>query len=299
MLRRTLVCLALLAAAGAQAAASGFLLGLDYSEWGPNPGLAMAMDGAGALYVLSACTASSDNSPSCVTKLSSDGKTILWQYNLGLFASAMAVDPDGGVYIVPQPPFGVQQVSLSVEKLTADGTGVQWQTQLGTYAAQFDYSALVAVDSSDRAFVAAGVGTLSGGSTAGIYLIRLSPAGAVDSTSVLPVAGWLKALAVDPPGANVVVAYEAFPGASIARLAPNSGTWASVNLPHAVQDPALAVAPNGDTVVYAGDLNLNWFLQRIDPAGKAVFSEAIAAATGAEIGRTGAGRGRKRLHHWL
>jgi uncharacterized protein (TIGR03437 family) len=287
MLRSTLLSLTLLSMASAGQTAPGFLLGLDYSEWGPNSGLAagqIAMDGAGALYVLSACTTSSDNSPSCVTKLSSDGNTILWQYNLGLFASTMAVDPEGGVYIVPQPTFGVQQVSLSVEKLTADGTGVQWQTQLGTYAVQFGYSAFVTVDSSGRAFVAAGVGTLSGGSTAGIYLIRLSPAGAVDSTSILAVTGWPTAVAVDPAGADVVVAYEVFPGVSFARLIPNSGTWAGVNLPHAIQNPALAVAPNGDAVVYAGDLNANSFLQRIDPAGNVVFSEAIAATNGAAPG---------------
>ena len=282
MMRKIVVCLALAGAASAAAATSGFLLGLDYSEWGLNAGQ-IAMDGTGALYTLSACTTAS-GSTSCVTKLSADGKTILWQYNLGFYTMAMAVDPNGGVYVVPQPPFNVQQVSLSVEKLTADGTGLAWQTQLGTFASEWGFTAVIAVDAGGRAFVAAGVGTAPGASSAGIYLIRLNAAGAADFTSVLQATGSPTAVAVDPAGSNVVVAYQANPGSSFARLIPYSGIWGTVVLPHAVQSPAVAVAPDGDAVIYAGDLNSNWFLQRIDPAGNVVFSEAIAAATGAATG---------------
>src|SRR5580692_7686936 len=57
VLRRTLVCLAILSAAGL-AATSDFRLGLNYTEWGPyiGAGQQIAADSSGALYILSTCT---------------------------------------------------------------------------------------------------------------------------------------------------------------------------------------------------------------------------------------------------
>ncbi|MGA2154475.1 MAG: hypothetical protein ABSH37_08665 [Bryobacteraceae bacterium] len=98
LLRRALICLALLSAAG-QAATSGFLLGMDYSETAPDP-LALivwapiAADAAGELYIQSTCTISGVVS-ACITKLSADGQTILWQQTGAGFPSTMAVDPSG------------------------------------------------------------------------------------------------------------------------------------------------------------------------------------------------------------
>ena len=94
---RTLLCLALLSANGATAATSGFLLGVDYSEWLAPNARQIATDRSGALYILSAFAISTDTPPSWVTKLSADGKTILWQNKLGFAVSTMAVDPNGGV----------------------------------------------------------------------------------------------------------------------------------------------------------------------------------------------------------
>lgn len=101
MFDRTLLCLALLSASGATAATSAFLLGVDYSEWLTPNARQIATDNSGALYILSAFPISTDTPPSSVTKLSADGKTILWQNQLGFAVSTMAVDPNGGVYVAP------------------------------------------------------------------------------------------------------------------------------------------------------------------------------------------------------
>ena len=67
--------------------------GVDYSEWLTPNARQIATDNSGALYILSAFPISTDTPPSSVTKLSADGKTILWQNQLGFAVSTMAVDP--------------------------------------------------------------------------------------------------------------------------------------------------------------------------------------------------------------
>ena len=98
-----LSCLALLCAA-VMAAEPAFLLGGDYSEWlYPNAGeMRIATDSSGALYILSVFPGASLNSPPVfrVTKLSADGKTILWENDLGFATDQIAVDPSGGVYLL-------------------------------------------------------------------------------------------------------------------------------------------------------------------------------------------------------
>lgn len=86
MLRREL-CLVLLSSA-VLAATSYVPLGIDYTEWGPylgavsaSPVQQIAADGSGDLYVLFLCSLA-DNAPSCLTKLSADGKTVVWQNTL-------------------------------------------------------------------------------------------------------------------------------------------------------------------------------------------------------------------------
>src|ERR1035438_6707239 len=95
------VCLMLCSVTGAMGSSpTGFLLGVNYSEWlnfPANNGAEIATDSSGSLYILSYSTSST------VTKLSADGKTILWQNQLGFVASAMTVDPKGGVYPVSVP----------------------------------------------------------------------------------------------------------------------------------------------------------------------------------------------------
>ena len=102
------------------AASSGFLLGLDYSEWADPTTRQIATDASGNLYILFLCT---NSNLSCVTKVSGDGKTILWQNALGFAAGAMAVDPRGGVYVTPFVT-DAQPLNPFVEKLSADGAGV-------------------------------------------------------------------------------------------------------------------------------------------------------------------------------
>jgi hypothetical protein len=75
MAARAFLYLTLFSVAVAMASSSGPLLAVNYSEWVNFPldivGAQIATDNAGALYLLSNVT------PSTVTKLSADGKTIL------------------------------------------------------------------------------------------------------------------------------------------------------------------------------------------------------------------------------
>jgi uncharacterized protein (TIGR03437 family) len=266
-MRGLLVCLAL--ASAAVAAPASTPLGLDYSQYGPygiqGPGY-IAADSTGALYTMMPCP---PNEPStyCVTKLSADGATILWQNNLG-FAGAMAVDPTGGVYIAGDPNAQYSPV-IVVEKLSADGSSIAWQTVLnGTYGEPGTVIGL-AVDSTGRAFVSCSR------QNAG-EVVRLNPSGGIDFVLQVPIA--LTAIAVDPTGADVVVAA----GAGLARLAPDGVTWLDVSLPQPLLPPylALAVAANGDAVVYGLGPESTWILQRVDPAGSVLFSHAIPGSNG-------------------
>ena len=283
-MRRVLLCLALLGVSSADAATPGFLLGVDYSELGPNyyllNGGQIAADGAGALYILSSCSMPAlSTPPSCVTKLSPDGKTILWQNNLGFVAAAMAVDPNGGVYAIPSPPPAtlppsVQSYPLFVEKLTADGSGVLWQTQIGTMLASSPtYSSSLAVDSSGRAFIAA---SAAGGG----QVVRLNPAGAIDATfSNVP--GAPAEIAVDPTGADVAVVYWETSATvyGLARLAPDNATWSTLTLPHEPFPFGLAVAANGDVVANGSDGTGEYYAERIDSSGNLVFSTTVSGET--------------------
>ena len=118
------------------AADSSFRLGTDYSEWlYPNAGLnasQLATDHAGAVYILSIIPGTSLSNPPkfLVTKISPDGKTILWENNLGFGVTSMVVDPDGGVYVLSSfaspSPGAPPPASLFVAKLGPSGTGIAW-----------------------------------------------------------------------------------------------------------------------------------------------------------------------------
>jgi len=71
-------------------------------------------------------------------------------------------------------------------------------------------------------------------------------------------------------------------GAGLARLAQDGVTWLDAGLPQPLLPPflALAVAANGDAVVYGIGPEATWILQRVDPAGNAVFSKAIPGSNG-------------------
>jgi len=201
---RALLCLALLSGTCAMAASSGFLLGADYSEWLPAYVTQIATDSSGALYILSACTQTATYSPyPCVTKLSADGKTILWQNNLGFtveylggLPEPMAVDPNGGVYLIPTSNSG--DASIFVAKLRADGTGLEWKAPVGGFLMP-GLPAVLAVDSQGRAYVAGTHGLNSQGSG----VVRLNAAGtAVDYSAQVP--GTVASIAVDGSGAAFI-----------------------------------------------------------------------------------------------
>jgi len=278
MRAKALLCLALLGGTGALAASSSFLLGADYSEWLPAYVTQIAADGSGALYVLSACTLTATYSPyPCVTKLSADGTTILWQYNLGFTVeyylggppAPMAVDPDGGVYLIPSSNYG--DASIFVAKLNADGTGLAWKAPVGSSLAP-GLPAVLAVDSNGRAYVA---GT-SGLNPQASGVVRLDAAGtAVDYTA--QVTGAVSSIAVDGSGA-AFVAGTGF----LARLAPDgsAGFYSTTN---SLSSVSVAVDAAGNAVVYSSDGASQATLLRFNSTGAETLSQTIPGAYGSNF----------------
>src|ERR1035437_746472 len=279
MFVRTLLCLALWSANGATAATSGFLLGVDYSEWLGLNVTQIATDRSGALYILSTFPESRGSTPSWVTKLSPDGKTMLWQNKLGFAVSTMAVDPNGGVYATPLSLAG--DTSLFVAKLSADGTGVAWKTQIGFLVAA-GLLPVLAADSLGRAYVAGNRTYVAGSydpanNTAD--LVRLNAAGsAVDYT--VPVQGIPTSITVGVKGALVagygVVAEDFW---FLARVWPDGPSIFYSIMRRAVSpvpaNPVVAVDANGDAVVYTSGL-----LQRFDSTGFISLSTTIPGELG-------------------
>jgi uncharacterized protein (TIGR03437 family) len=274
MFNRTLLCVALLSASGATAATPSFLLGVDYSEWLGLNVTQIAADRSGALYILSTFPESRGSTPSWVTKLSADGKTMLWQNKLGFAVSTMAVDPNGGVYVTPLSLAG--DTSLFVTKLSADGTGVAWKTPVGFLVAA-GLLPVLAADSLGRAYVAGNRIYVAGNyapanNTAD--LVRLNAAGsAVDYT--VPVQGIPTSMTVGAKGALVagvgVVAGDFW---FLARVWPDGpSSFYSIMRRAAVRVPAnpvVAADANGDAVVYTSGL-----LQRFDSTGTITLSTTI------------------------
>ena len=273
MIVKIVACLALLSKCCAIAATSGFLLGVDYSEWFDPNATQIATDSSGALYILSTVQAPA-GAISHVTKLSADGKTILWQNELGFAATTMAVDPNGGVYVIPAAQPG--DTSLFVEKLTAGATGVVWKTAVGfSVWPQVPVPPVLAADSQGRAYVTGGSTDTEG------TVVRLNAAGsAIDYTA--HVAGIPSSIAVDGSGTAFVAGYvpsNAFTSTSfLARLAPDGSVgYYSSGLANSSAFPTSTVAVDA-----SGDAALRWassgdILQRFDSVGNVVFSKSIPA----------------------
>lgn len=276
VLVRILSCLALFLAwsNAAVMAQPGFLLGSDYSEWlyPTASNVQIATDGSGAVYILSVFL----SSPPVfrVTKLSADGKTILWENDLGFQSSQMAVDPSGGVYVlsslstflagVPPAP------SLFVAKLTADGSGIAWKTQVPNLP-PFSPEPVLAVDLQGRAYV---TGESDTSNEIG-SVVRLKADGSgIDYIS--KVAGYPTAIAVDASGGAFVAGSPASYGASntfLARLAPDGSAGFYLTLPAAIFGITVAVDPQGNAVTYSGTGNEGGVLQRFDPTGAVTLSQ--------------------------
>lgn len=251
---RILLCLALLSAPGVHAASSGFLLGIDYSEWILNNEVAtqIATDSSGALYILS---------PSSVTKLSADGKTILWQNALGFTANKMAVDPNGGVYVLPVSQPG--DTSIHVAKLNAIGTGLAWKTTVGLATPNVGWRPVLAADSQGRAYLA------------GVYdptnnqgeIVRLNATGS-SIDFALKIAGWPTSIAVDTSGAAFVAGNNYIMG-FLESVTPGGSAGFYSNLPQQFY-PIVALDANGNAIVSGSGV-----LQRFDAAGTAMLSTAV------------------------
>jgi uncharacterized protein (TIGR03437 family) len=268
---RDILILTLLVAANV-AAASTNVLGFDYSEWFP-PATQMATDTSGALYLLAHCPVTGA-AASCVTKLSADGKTMLWQDALGFQATAMAVSPAGDVFVTPviQP----SDISLYVAKLGAAGSGIAWKAAAG-FLPPNSLAVVLAADSQGRTYISSPAADTNASDIASL-VVRLNAAGSgVDWTTA--VTGWPSSVAADGTGAVVVAGYIPGPGTPtlyVTRVAPNGSAVYYAQLP-AEGRPALALDAAGNAVIFAGSFGAG-LLQRLNSVGSVTASISVPGA---------------------
>jgi uncharacterized protein (TIGR03437 family) len=275
---RAFLCLALSSAAVALSA-SNFPLAVDYSEWLNLNALQIATDDSGALYIASGPLGGWTSS---VTKLSADGKTLLWQYQLGFSAVAMAVDPNGGVYVIPISLPG--DTSIYVAKLTSNGTGLAWKTPVGFISPSAiggQFPPILGADSQGRAYVAGSNGSSNGEAD----VVRLNAAGnAVDYTA--QVSGTPTAMAIDSSGAAFVAGFTASQNAAngfLARLAPDGSAGFYVMLPGQNLNPTgVGLDAGGDAIVLRGGT-----LQTVDPTGAVTLSTTVNGGSSSAVDSSG------------
>jgi len=268
---RQILCLILLSATGAGAATSAFQLGVNYSEWlsfPANGGAQLATDSFGATYFLTS-TLQSNVALSTVTKLTPDGKTLLWQNQLGFAASAMTVDPNGGVYVVP-----VRQQSEStayVAKLSTTGTGLAWKTSVGFLPQS---PPAIAADSQGRVYLAAQY-AVNNFITRSAYVVRLNASGsAIDFTTHFM--GTPTSIALDPSGAAYIagsaVNTQGVTTGFLARVA-SDGTAGYYTVFPAGLSETVAVDANGNVALFGLGV-----VQRIDSTGAATLKTTVTGA---------------------
>lgn len=247
---------------------SAFPMGIGYSEWLNTYASRIATDSSGAIYILSMYCG--PNSFSCVTKLSPDGTTILWQDQLEftVLNGAMAVDPGGGVYVVPANN-GVDP-SVYVAKLAPRGSGLAWKTPLGQPASGFAFP-VIAVDSEGRAYVGASVGS-SG------VVARWNAAGTgVDYVATL--GEMPMAIAVDGSGGAFVAGLTEDGPGYLARVAPDGSAGILAWLPQNLGPPSIAVDANGNAVV----LEYGGAFERVDPTGAVTYLTSFPGMNGGTL----------------
>jgi hypothetical protein len=208
-----------------------------------------------------------------ITKLSADGKTILWENGLGSTIAAMAVDPSGGLYLVPLAQS--YSTSISVVKLSADGTSIAWNTPVG-FAPPNEYPLpVLAADSQGRAYMA-----VVSNSNGGAKVVRLNAAGsAVDYTAEL--AGTPTSIAVDATGA-AFVAGNTTAGQFLARFAPDGSAGFYTILAPDTNTPVVALDANGDVVVFSSGV-----LRRVDSTGSVTLTTMTYLSAGFALDATG------------
>ena len=211
-------------------AAPNFVLGFDYSQWLFDQFRAMATDGSGAIYLLRDETTPGVNGlHSSVTKLSADGKSILWTDQLQVEVSGMAVDPSGGVYVTPIRGDG----AVTVAKLDATRSGIAWTSPILIPPPQSDFP-LLAVDAKGHAYTSLGAN-----------LVRLSADGSTIEYSV-NAAGSIYSIAGDAAGAAFVTT-DSF----LTRFAPDGSVGFKAALATAGGQHVVLDA-NGNAVVNTG-----------------------------------------------
>lgn len=256
------VCLAMWSVTSVTAATSAFLLGVDYSEWiNINP-IQIATDSSGSLYLLSEAPGTGYG---LVTKLSADGKTILWQSLPGFGVDAMAVDPGGDVFVMPATQAG--DTSFYIAKLNAGGSGVLWKTPVG-FISFGGAIPVLAADLQGRAYLAAQYDLTNNT----LEVVRLNAGGsATDYTAQLT--GTPTAIAVNSSGAAYVAGYKAIytgPVAGfLAQLAPDGSAGFYTILP-GDSYPAVALDAEGNAVVAGLGV-----LQHIDSTGAITLSTTV------------------------
>ena len=266
----------LFSVSGAIASSSNFLLGVSYSEWLSSIRTEqIATDSSGALYILSAAF----GAPSSVTKLSADGKTMVWQNQLGFVANQMAVDSNGGIYVVPEVQPGA---TVSVAKLGASGTGFAWTTPVGfTAIAQ----PVVAVDSQGRAYVAA-ENRVNNYITETAFVARVNAAGTgVDYTA--QVMGIPSSIAVEQTGAAYIAGTatnaQGVGTGFLARVAPDgSAGYYSVFIYGDSQ--TVAVDASGNVVVFGAGT-----IKHVDSTGAVTLSIPVGSGAGTSVALDAAG----------
>ena len=263
------------------AADSSFRLGTDYSEWlYPNAGLnasQLATDRAGAVYILSIIPGTSLSNPPkfLVTKISPDGKTILWENNLGFGVTSMVVDPDGGVYVLSSfaspSPGAPPPASLFVAKLGPSGTGIAWKVMLPFTSVVSQYASPLKADSQGRAYVA---GTIGSTSHAGAIVRVKADGSGIDYTTQIP--GFPSTIAGDASGGAYAAGSTGANASFLTHLLPDGSPGFTSSLPPANFGIQVAVDPQGNAVVYSGgDAIQHGILRRFDATGTVVFSTDV------------------------
>jgi uncharacterized protein (TIGR03437 family) len=244
----------------APAQTSGFLLGVDYSEWLPGNVTKIVTDSTGAIYLLSSTAPiTAQTSPSKVTKLSADGKSVIWQNQLTVPVSDMAVDPQGGVYVAPVViQAGFTGYPVTIAKLNPTGSGVLWQ-QAVSIPGTSDFTPVVGVDSTGRSYIATsdanGIAQIARVDAAGAAIdFRLTLFGPPTSITASAATG------------AAFVAGIGGQGVYVTKLNPDGSS--AFTTPYAVFPivrPVVSLDPNGDIV-----LNEGGKFQRFDSTGKLV-----------------------------
>ena len=269
---KQLLYLTLLTAASPLSATCGFLLGVNYSEWlgfPANSGAQIATDRSGAIYFLTN-TVQSNSALSTVAKLTADGKTVLWQNQLGFVASAMTVDPSGGVYVVPVKR--QSDTSGFVAKLSATGSGLAWQTSVGFLPQS---QPALATDSQGRVYFTA-QSMVNDFITRTAKVVRLNAAGsALEYTA--QIMGTPTSIATDPSGAAIIagsaVNTEGVTTGFLAKVAPDGAAGFYSVFPAGLSE-SVAVDPNGNIVLFGLGI-----VQRLDSTGTVTLRTAVGAAT--------------------